>query len=450
MVKILSLILSLISCASAPIAATSGTENVTRGKLLAADEPQNSIVKMYDSDNLVFSDSSHVWNYCFREMKNKYNEMTKTSGEHSFRCVIDIHRDDSEYDLSECSYLPMEITINLNGFTFLLDYGNYWNIDHGLTINGGGGTIKTTRSSEEYNCSIFVNGGHLIVNDTHFENFHTNMKYPLFATGNNLTTASFADCTFTECSSSTYGGVICMERTKAIKIYRSTFNRCHAKYGGAVYLEDLFRDDRTIECYDCNFTKCEALHSGGAFYLYNSKESDDKNIQFSIERDSFEKCAAGYYGGAIYMDVCYGELILVQTKISECQTRSYGGAIYCHNSHSEITLGEISYCQAQYGGGIYLNALYSALYNVTVHDCIAEKDGGGIYATRGMNYSYQDGGVITDSCNFYNNTPSDGNATMMASGSLVIVFGILSGVFLISTGVFVYLYLRKRKQVSGE
>ena len=59
MVKILSLLLGLISCASAPIAATSGTENVTRGKSLAAEEPKSSVVTMYADNEVVFTDDQY-------------------------------------------------------------------------------------------------------------------------------------------------------------------------------------------------------------------------------------------------------------------------------------------------------------------------------------------------------------------------------------------------------
>lgn len=466
MVKILSLILSLISCAAIPtvagsnvdnvnrekpLAVTSSTDNINKVKLLAADEPAKNTVTMYDDGRLVYSDSSYVWDYCFEQMTNKQKELSKLPGPHAFKCVIDMQKDEVVDRFSWANHFPMSVTINMNGNKITLNYGDYWNVDYGLTINGGGGTFTTTRGKSEYNCSIFVNGGNLSVYDTNFENFVTNMRYPLFATGNNVTKCDFRRCNFKNCGSTAYGGAICMEEVTESLFYECTFDNCFSKYGGAIYLEDIFASTlvEPISVRSCNFNSCTASHSGGAMYIYHNKDTEHTLVA-SYHRTQFKNCTATYYGGAIYGDAYHLTINFSDTNIDHCEAGYYGGGIYTDNYTASVDGGEICFCKAQYGGGVYFNGTYPILYSVTIHDCQATKSGGAYYAKYGTELEHIDGGISITNCNFYNNTPSDGKATAMSSGSLVILFGVLSGVFLASTGVFAYLYLRKRKQVSGK
>lgn len=433
----------LLCCALATANVNNSVDNEEKRAIIRDGGSELNVVTMYDNNAIVYSDSSYKWNYCFEQMKAKHKEITDGGGQHSFRCVIEMATDEFVDNFDSASYLPMPIEINMHGHTITLNYGDYWNIDHGLKINGDGGTIKTTREKTDYNCSIFVDGGDLEVYSTKFENFHTNMKYPLFATGNKTTRPVFNNCTFTKCSSATYGGAICVERTESLRMENCKFDYCSSKYGGAIYAEDIIAVDKVdaISVRFCSFTLCSASHSGGAIYLYNNK-TPDENLVFDFYQDVITDCFANSYGGGIYLDCYDAGLNMTGSKMDRCATYHYGGGIYSHNDRTSISQCEIFYGSAEYGAGVYFNGRSPELYHVTIHDCNANKSGGAYYAR------YVSGEESLDIYypNFYNNSPSDGNATAMSSGSLVILFGVLSGVFLISTCVFVYLYLRKRKE----
>ena len=406
------------------------------------------IVRVYDGETILY-EKEDIWDIVFPEIKTKCE--SEWADKKSLECVIDLTRDCTIFSLAECNYLPMPLTINLHGNLLELGHGDYWEFDHDLTINGDGGRISTNHSGDEYNCSFWVDSGELTVSGVTVENMKTNMRYPVFATGDGCTKASFTDCKFTNCSSSKYGGAICMEQTGKLTLTRCTFKNCSAQYGGAVYLED-FISLSTVDALDadkCTFESCKATSCGGALYFYHNSIGDKQFFQ--MKNCTIHSCSADY-GGAVYMDCNNSKLDLRfmpvrdltrlekdgldYTKIDDryylevnvidsCSATYYGGAVYCNGEWDTVDGGEIFNCSAQYGGGIFFNSELQVLENAAIHKCRADESGGAYYT------EYPSGDYPTRiiDCTFYDNTPADGNtASVLSEGNMTVVVGIACAV----------------------
>ena len=415
-----------------------------------ADIAPGMIIRVYEGNEIIYADYDKSWDSIFSEMKTKCYSDWK--GKTSLRCEIELNREFTVDSLYYCSNLPMPITLNLHGKTLVLNYGDYWELDYSLTINGDGGTIKNTRSGDEYNCSILVNSGKLDVSDATIDGFKTNMKYPIFAMGNDCQDASFSNCTFKNCSSTNYGGAICMEETNNLDIICCTFDSCSSYYGGAVYLEDIINNSTfdTLYVKDSTFTGCSAYY-GGAIYIEDNcagyDDGGDRYTQnFCFYKSSITGCKATYDGGGIYIDCEEGHLkgnISLILEISSCQAGRYGGGIFSDGYQNDTTSVNISGCKAQYGGGIYMADDGQDLNKMTIQNCAAKKEGGAYYAEYKISFN---------GCTFKHNSPSDGNATgsVLSEGSLTIVVGIAAAVVFGLGGFILGTKKKKKPALAGD
>ena len=430
----------------------------------SADMAPGAIVRVYEGETILY-EKEDIWDIVFPEIKTKCE--SEWADKQSLECVIDLSRDCTIFSLAECNYLPMPLTINLHGNLLELGHGDYWEFDHDLTINGDGGRISTTHSGDEYNCCFWVDSGELTVSGVNVENMKTNMRYPVFATGDGCTSAKFTDCKFTNCSSSKYGGAICMEQTYKLTLTRCTFKNCSAQYGGAVYLEDFINGDRYVLVADkCTFESCKATDCGGALYFYHNSTGEQQD--FSLKGITINSCSADY-GGAVYLD-CYEASITiaqamsdskgfigssyVDSKITNCSATYYGGAVYCNGEFVTVQFdggqvdivksSEISDCSAQYGGGIFFNSESQYLYRATIHDCKADESGGAYYTEYPSDF-------VVNWCNFYGNTPADGNtASVLSEGSVWIAAAVGAAAVLAVAAVVIVKKKKKPAAANGE
>lgn len=410
------------------------------------------VVRVYEGEDMIYELKDKNMDSAFQEMhSNYYNYWSEKT---SLKCIIDLEKDYVIRSLKLCNNLPMPITINLHGKTLEINHGDYWKLDYSLTINGDGGTIKTSRSGDEYNCSIWVDTGRLDVYNTTILGFKTNLSYPIFAMGDGCNDASFVNCKFENCCSTGYGGAICMEKINTISLTGCTFDDCESYYGGAVYLEDIIHggNNPILTVKGSTFQSCSAYY-GGAIYIEDNLAYDYQRGQYAFQRCSFDKssikdCTAKFDGGAIYSDCEQGSLygsLFSFLEISGCKAGRYGGAIYASGFNNDLDHITIFNCSAEYGGGVYGNDRNQSLWCLEIHDCKASKEGGAYYLV----YASSDDFTFTKDCTFYNNTPSDGNGTLMSSGSLIILLSVTAGVFLVTTVGFMILYFKKRKGASN-
>lgn len=146
---------------------------------------------------------------------------------------------------------------------------------------------------------------------------------------------------------------------------------------------------------------CENNNAMG-FYLHDDQDENDRIIGFTIENcnayagiycsnttpiiynNIIDECARG-----IYVNDSNDEILITYNEITNCAINGDGGGIRC-NSPGLIAYNTIEYCETYgndgLGGGIYVNNADMMVRNNTISYCKANW-GGGIYA--GQSYVYQ-------------------------------------------------------------
>ena len=335
----------------------------------------------YSTDNLIL-------NTVFPEIRNAYNSYRKWDT-NSYKCRIDLYEDLTVNDITHCNDVGCEIDFYLHGHTLRLNYdSSYWYFNSGLYFNGG--TVTSDTSNVGSGC-LWITGGYLSADNVKFTNFNTQKRYPLLNVNEDRSSASFTNCEFVNMSSTSYGGAIYMNHVDVLEFDHCTFSNCSSYYGGAIYLENVVSQyalDADTLCID----NCKAKYGGG-FYIEDNY-AGDTFPSFHFWHSEIKNCSAVYYGGGIYSD-CYEANINFHDSIIDSCSAQYGAALYTCASGTGYTIDSRN-CKSEYGGDIY---------------------------------------------DEYNSNAG----TLLSSGSLTILFGALTGVFLITSIVFAFLYFKDKK-----
>lgn len=356
---------------------------------------------------------------------------------------------DAVLDLNSFTF-PSQFIIKLNGHTLTLDYRLSWQLQGGLQIIGDGGKIISNYSqSGAFACDGITTS--VYIKDTTFENFDCG-KYGIIYVLGTPYLEKFPDilienCTFNNCHSTSYGGVIYTSYADELVLQNCSFTNCSSYYGGAVYMENIATRGSaySLDAKNCTFTDCHADCHGGVLFIEDNYVYDGSVAeiqQFHFASSTIENCSAAYDGGAVYMNCDNGQLYFFRSVITNCSAGRYGGAAFETGGWNFTSWGEITYCSAKYGGGFYFEDSDSQLENITIHNCSAKKAGGAYYAecTTGTT------GIIVKYCDFLNNTPANGNATLISEGSIPVILGIVAGVFLAAAIIFAVLFIKEKKK----
>lgn len=372
------------------------------------------------------------------------------------KVIIDLNGDFTgamEYFSGFCG----ELVLNLNSHTLTLNNDNYWLVFGNVTINGGGKiTMPEPVNQDKFTYGVIAVSGSLNVNNVTFEDCNTNSSYPVLFVGRDAAIYDNAkvtlnNCTFNNCSSNGNGGAIaCDTGVKGMTVTGCTFDTCSAKNGGAIYYYDYSNDYRKEVKFNshCKFINCTATEFGGAIHMKVN------NCTFQTYDALFENCYAKNGGAISVITTAPDDISFIiynpGSKITGCSATENGGGIYAKGSWLEFNSGEICYCEAKCGAGLYVEngenggALHS-VNNMKIHDCTASILGGGYYAPPGSSISIGSG-------QYYDNTPaSSGNSyASMISGGSVIIICVVAGVAIITAGVFMTLYFKNRKKTGTE
>ena len=205
------------------------------------------------------------------------------------------------------------------------------------------------------------------------------------------TNALVDNCIFDNCSSTSYGGAISSSKDN-IAISNSKFLNVHSdSNGGAMRLSG---DNPSVV--NCTFSNVTSKSFAGAINLANSEGG-------IIDNCTFEDVKSGLYAGAIYANnknavindcsfnnvesKAYGGAI-AGTKdnltVSNCNftnthSNSNGGAIYMEGKDSKVTDCNFNDTSANNGGSIYINGDDSTIENCNFTESEAAANGGAIY-----------------------------------------------------------------------
>ena len=270
------------------------------------------------------------------------------------------------------------VIINLDGHTFTITHENSWNFYEGLTIEGVGGTITTSKQPT----SVFELLGYstnLIVKDTKFKNFDCR-GCPIFQIKGNekkniIPNITFENCEFDNCSSSRYGGVIYAFSAKDLKFNNCKFNNCSSKYGGAIYVENECGYESLFE--NCTISNCTAKYGGFIYYDF-AIDLLERHKVTTFKNCNVINCSATN-GGFAYVDNEGQDLVFENTTIEGSTAVEKGGAIYLSQCSSNIKNLVATNCSAQNGGAVYIFKKDCGVYSSIFNNCSASDKGNAIY-----------------------------------------------------------------------
>jgi predicted outer membrane repeat protein len=188
----------------------------------------------------------------------------------------------------------------------------------------------------------------------------------------------------------------------------TTFTRCSADYGGAIYLRGDALDIRSSR-----FSDCKANHGdGGAIYSTGA-------TTVKISGTTFTTCTASDFGGAIHSSD--GTLEIDSTVFTGCHAMC-GGAVNTEGPSATIGPGtRFSGCTASKDGGAIYSASDVDISSATFAECAAGT-GGAIYNRNGGDLSI-DGSTFTNT----NGISVDGGAIYNDEGTVGISGSSFSG-----------------------
>lgn len=130
-----------------------------------------------------------------------------------------------------------------------------------------------------------------------------------------------------------------------------------------------------------NFMLNYAQTNGGGILL-GTRNTDNSIIDCTFA-DQRAK-----YGAGVYITTYSHNTVVLSSVFTRCIVTDYfGGAIFVRNSNYNLTIEatNVSYCNANFGGGVYFGANNSFLMNeVDINNCVSLYDGGGLYILSDM------------------------------------------------------------------
>ena len=195
-----------------------------------------------------------------------------------------------------------------------------------------------------------------------------------------VTTATVTDSYFEDCVSTLKeGGALHLGGQGAgskATITGTTFKNCMAKNGGGAVLSS----NETLEIENSSFYGCSSSGSnGGAVYHYRNSRGDSTQKHTRItdcvfgaapgdDSETNLSCSAAQNGGAIWTRATT-EVKLKNLTIEDCIAGSDGGGVYLDTKTTGVTItdGSITGCQAVNGSAVYVgnSATFSGELSVT-------------------------------------------------------------------------------------
>ncbi|KAA6380589.1 MAG: putative AGC family protein kinase [Streblomastix strix] len=235
---------------------------------------------------------------------------------------------------------------------------------------------------------------------------------------------------FENCNCIDGGGGICLimeDNSSKQVINGSTFTNCRASNGGGIYI--FFDDNSSLEFINTTFFNCTGNYGGGMCCrrsVYNS------NLIITSDNLIFKDCSAqnggGIFIGQYYVQIdnyCISFYSSNQILIDNCSASECGGGIYCSNNINLISLNNmiINNCRAPNGGGIYINANFSAQFqfiidDVLIKECQANSNqyqigyGGGIFLLGDGDYDPSSNDLDLRGMKIYNNSATNGGQSL--------------------------------------
>ena len=236
---------------------------------------------------------------------------------------------------------------------------------HGGT-EGSGGAVKVEA------------GGTLTVNGGTFTDCHAAEDGgAIYCEGS----ATLNGTTFIYCTAEDDGGAIYATGKPTITADNLTFERCEATSGGGFCVGNVKVSTQVGSLSNSTFRYCKAKSFGGGLRLAGM-------IEFALDTLTFRDCWAENGGGAYNSAAC--PITFSNAVFQNCTADYGGGFVYKSGGKMTMSNAEFDHCSAaEQGGGLYLMPIFpSQRYtrsadakfdSCSIHDCAANKEGGGIY-----------------------------------------------------------------------
>eukprot|EP00899_Mesostigma_viride_P022111 jgi/Mesvir1/3084/Mv19883-RA.1 len=164
------------------------------------------------------------------------------------------------------------------------------------------------------------------------------------------------DCFIHDVGTTESGGAV-FARGAQVTIRETTFESCTAgRDGGAVYAESA----PAVALLSVQASQCSAGGSGGAFAFVTNACSITPGNCVDLARVTLDKCNAGSYGGAVYINDAPGTVVSTALVASSCSAGGKGGAVYVEDAGATVTFtgNTVTDCSAgTFGGAFYMELL---------------------------------------------------------------------------------------------
>ena len=191
-----------------------------------------------------------------------------------------------------------------------------------------------------------------------------------------------------EYKNTNYTTRIVLDTSSSHTITNCTFTNCTSSgYGGAISFEPSSSSSCTLSITTCSFTNCSASRRGGAVYCYRASLSVVSGCSFVKS-----KAGSGYYGGGMCMYSIASCAGVKDSNFSSCTSGPAGGICISSSNvtgtecEGGVEYGIVSGCRfsdcnatSARGGGIYLGSIsVSTVRSCSIYSCHSSTYGGGI------------------------------------------------------------------------
>ena len=234
-------------------------------------------------------------------------------------------------------------------------------------------------ATNPYGGAIAVYAGHVLLNRTTLRNNSALDGGAIFASHGLLVVI---ESLLQDSRATRLGGCVLLIARAYAYVSGSALQGCHSDgSGGGIAAED----GALIDMHDSNLSNCSSLSNAGGISLGRSGHG-------VLLRTSLKDCNAGRQGGAIWARG--GTLWLTDCNIQSCTAVEAGGGLYSEVAAVTIRGTEISWCYAGPatdecafdggdGGGLSIHGGTLHGDTVSIRDCRAKRNGGGLEATSG-------------------------------------------------------------------
>ncbi|MCB9688889.1 MAG: hypothetical protein H6735_27860 [Alphaproteobacteria bacterium] len=195
------------------------------------------------------------------------------------------------------------------------------------------------------------------------------------------------------------GGAI-YARNATLELTDTTFDNNDADNAGAIRADN---SPTTID--GCTFTGSNTDNGNGGAIRSTGTTS------LTVTRSSFANDIANdnqtAHGGAICHESS-GALHIDYSAFDQCDARNYGGAVYSTSADTVVLRSEFSRCDADRGGGLYVNGITAGRYiaNNVFQDNTCGDDGGGAWVSG--NVTFQNNELFANDCGSGGGKEGDG------------------------------------------